>query len=256
MLSTEYTPGTPRWIDLGSPDVQAADAFYTSLFGWEKEEAGPDTGGYGFYKSAGKRIGGVGPLMDPNATPAWTVYFGCDDAEATVKSVEQAGGTVRAPAVDVMAFGRMAQLTDPQGGEFALWQPLETKGFEVVNVPVSLSWTELHTADPEAARAFYASVFGWSLTDNDMGEFTYTVTSMGGEESSFGGLMGHFPGETVTFWLPYFEVADCDATAAKAAELGGSVLMGPATLDGVGRMASVRDPHGSLFSVITSAQPS
>jgi predicted enzyme related to lactoylglutathione lyase len=256
MLSTEYTPGTPRWIDLGSPDVKATDAFYTALFGWEKEEAGPDTGGYGFYKSGGKRIGGIGPLMDPSASPAWTVYFGTDDAEATVKAVEQAGGKVRLPATDVMTFGRMAQLTDPQGGEFAIWQPLETKGFDVVNVPVSVSWTELHTADAEGARSFYTSVFGWTLTDNDMGEFTYTVTSMGGEESSFGGLMGHFPGETVTFWLPYFEVADCDATTAKAAELGGTVLMGPATLDGVGRMASVRDPHGAVFSVITSVQPS
>ncbi|SEL65021.1 VOC family protein [Streptacidiphilus jiangxiensis] len=256
MLSTDYTPGTPRWIDLGTPDVAATDAFYTSLFGWAKEDAGPDAGGYGFYTSAGKRIGGVGPMMDPGATPAWTVYFGSDDAEAAVKAVEQAGGTVRMPAMDVMGFGRMAQLTDPQGGEFAVWQPQQTKGFDIVNVPVSLSWTELHTADAEGARAFYTSVFGWTVTDNDMGEFVYTVASMGGDESSFGGLMGHFPGETETYWLPYFEVADCDATAAKVTELGGTLLMGPASLDGVGRMASVRDPHGSLFSIITSEQPS
>ncbi|WP_042367449.1 VOC family protein [Streptacidiphilus neutrinimicus] len=253
MLSTDYTPGTPRWIDLGSPDVKATDAFYTSLLGWEKEDAGPEAGGYGFYRSGGKRIGGVGPVMDPSATPAWTIYFGTDDAEAAVRAVEQAGGKVRVPASDVMGFGRMAQFTDPQGGEFAVWQPQLTKGFDIAGVPVSLSWTELHTADAEAARGFYTSVFGWSLTDNDMGEFTYTVASMGSDESSFGGLMGHFPGETVTMWLPYFEVADCDATVAKVAELGGAVLMGPASLEGVGRMASVRDPHGSLFSVIASA---
>lgn len=256
MLSTDYTPGTPRWIDLGSPDVKATDAFYTSLFGWEKEDAGPEAGGYGFYRSGGKRIGGVGPLMDPSASPAWTVYFGSDDAEATVKAVEQAGGTVRVPAMDVLGFGRMAQLTDPQGGEFALWQPMETKGFEVVNVPVSVSWTELHTADFEAARSFYTGVFGWTLTDNDMGEFTYTVASEGTDESSFGGLMGHFPGETVTFWLPYFEVEDVDATTAKATELGATVLMGPASLEGVGRMSSLRDPHGAMFSVIKGEQPS
>jgi predicted enzyme related to lactoylglutathione lyase len=63
MLSTEYTPGTPRWIDLGSPDVKATDAFYTSVFGWEKEDAGPDAGTPP--SSAGRR-------RTPGPTPAAT----------------------------------------------------------------------------------------------------------------------------------------------------------------------------------------
>ncbi|WP_037605270.1 VOC family protein [Streptacidiphilus rugosus] len=256
MLSLDYTPGTPRWIDLGSPDTAATAAFYTGLFGWTTEDAGPDTGGYGFFNLDGRMLGGFGPLMDPNASPSWTIYFGTDDAEATAKSVEQAGGTVRAPAMDVMDFGRMAQLSDGQGGEFAVWQPRSNPGFHAVNVPGSLAWAELHTSDPEAARAFYTSVFGWSLNDQNMGDFTYTVASMGTEETSFGGLMGHMPGETATYWLPYFEVADCDATVAKVAGLGGTVFMGPDTLAGVGRMAAIRDIHGSVFSVITSEQPS
>ncbi|MEY9942878.1 VOC family protein [Streptacidiphilus sp. MAP5-3] len=256
MLSTDYTPGTPRWIDLGTPDTADTAAFYTSLFGWTTEGAGPDTGGYGFFSNDGKRVGGFGPLMEAGASSAWTVYFGTDDAEATAKSVEQAGGTVRVPASDVMSFGRMAQFSDGQGARFAVWQPLQTKGFDVVNVPVSLSWTELHTADAAAAKTFYRNVLGWSLADQDMGGFTYTVASMGSEETSFGGVMGHMPGETVTYWVPYFEIADADATAAKVAELGGRVLHGPDTLPGVGRMAACADPHGAVFSIIKGDTPS
>jgi predicted enzyme related to lactoylglutathione lyase len=256
MLSTEYAPGGPRWIDLGSPDVPATEAFYTGLFGWTSESAGPDTGGYGFFNLDGKMIGGYGPLMEPGSSASWTIYFGTNDAETTAKAAEQAGGTVRAPVMDVMTFGRMAQLSDGQNGRFAIWQPKETKGFAVVNVPGSVAWTELHTSDADAARAFYSSVLGWTLTDQSMGDFTYTVASLGSEESAFGGVMPLMPGEPATYWLPYFEVADCDATVAKAVKLGGSVANEAATLAGVGRMAALKDVHGALFSVITSEQPS
>ena len=41
-----------------------------------------------------------------------------------------------------------------------------------------------------------------------------------------------------------------DAAAARAAAAGGSVVAGP--LDtAVGRMATIQDPHGATFSVIT-----
>lgn len=34
MLSTDYVPGAPNWVDLGTPDVDAAAAFYGAVFGW------------------------------------------------------------------------------------------------------------------------------------------------------------------------------------------------------------------------------
>ena len=40
---TEYAPGIPSWVDLGTTDVTAAQAFYGPLFGWEfEEQKGPD----------------------------------------------------------------------------------------------------------------------------------------------------------------------------------------------------------------------
>ena len=41
-----YPPGTPSWVDLGSPDIEAAAAFYTGMFGWDAPEGSPETGGY------------------------------------------------------------------------------------------------------------------------------------------------------------------------------------------------------------------
>ncbi|MEY9968650.1 putative enzyme related to lactoylglutathione lyase [Streptacidiphilus sp. MAP12-16] len=255
MLSTSFVPGSPTWIDIAIPETAATSAFYGELFGWESVSAGPDAGGYGFFNLQGDMAGGFGPQMEEGASSAWMVYFGTTDADATTKSAEQAGGTVRSAVFDVMTSGRMAQLTDPTGGEFALWQPIEHTGLKAVNVPGSLAWVELHTGDVAAARAFYTSILGWTATDQDMGEFTYTVLSTGGEEDSFGGLMPAMDGEP-PHWQPYFEVADCDATVAKLLRLGGKVTHPAQSAPGIGRMAAATDPNGAPFSVITSEVPS
>ncbi|GAA1898821.1 VOC family protein [Streptantibioticus ferralitis] len=259
MLSTSHVPGSPNWVDLGSPDVDASVAFYGALFGWQFQSAGPDAGGYGMFTLDGKTVAAVGPLMQEGAAPAWTLYFHTPDADATAKSVEQAGGTVRFAPMDVFTEGRMAGFTDPTGAEFAVWQPIENQGLEAVNDPNTLCWTELHTAAPDTAKTFYRSVFGWQTQDMPMEGFTYTVVvpAGGGEDAGQGGIMGvndelresgWKPG-----WRPYFEVADCDAAVAVAKEKGGQVVAPPADLAGVGRMAALTDPFGAPFSVITSA---
>jgi predicted enzyme related to lactoylglutathione lyase len=262
MLTTDFVAGSPNWVDLGSPDTAASAAFYTSLFGWEYQSAGPDAGGYGFFTLDGKSVGAVGPLSDEDARPAWTVYFNTPDANDTTKAVEAAGGTVRVPPMDVFSEGRMAAYTDPTGAEFAVWQPGDTKGLGVVTVVNTLAWTELYTPDAEAAKRFYADVFGWVSHEHDMGGgmiYTTVTPSTGGDNSGQGGIMQISPemaaGGLTPRWGIYIEVADSDATVAKAVELGATVLMGPESMEGVGRFAALLDPHGAPFSVITSEMP-
>jgi uncharacterized protein len=262
MLNTNFVAGAPNWIDLGSPDVEASTAFYTTLFGWQYRSAGPDSGGYGFFTVGDKMVGAVGPLTEAGAKAAWTVYFGTADADDTAKAVEAAGGTVRVPPMDVFTEGRSAGFTDSTGARFAVWQAGDTKGLGLVTEVNSLAWTELYTSDAAAAKAFYADVFGWTTEDNDMGGgMIYTVVSPanGAKDAMQGGIMQLSPemtaaGET-SRWGVYFEVADCDAVVAKAVELGSRVIMGPESLEGVGRMAALLDPHGAPFSVIASAMP-
>jgi uncharacterized protein len=259
MLTTKYVPGAPNWVDLGAPDVDAAARFYQALFGWQFQSAGPDAGGYGMFTLDGKTVAAVGPLMEQGARSSWTLYFNAPDANATADAVRQAGGTVRAEPLDVFTAGRMAQFTDPAGALFAVWQPGETVGLDAVTDPGTLCWTELHTIDPTAARSFYQAVFGWITQDVPMGDFSYTVISPagGGDDSSQGGIVPISPEMTAagisTLWLPYFEVIDCDAVVAKAAEQGGTVTAPAQDVPGVGRFASLADPSGAAFSVITSA---
>ena len=259
MLSTNFVPGAPNWVDLGTPDVDAAAAFYAAVFGWEFQSAGPDAGGYGLFRLDGKTVAAAGPLMGEGALPSWTIYFATQDANATADAVKRAGGVVRADPFDVFTQGRMAQFTDPGGALFAVWQPGETKGLDAVNDPGTLCWTELHTTDPAGAMPFYQAVFGWVTQDMPMGEFTYTVIRPAGgdENSSQGGIMPLSPdmaaaGVTPS-WRVYFEVADCDAAVATATRQGGSVAVPAMDIPGVGRFAILTDPAGAAFAVIKSS---
>lgn len=252
MITTDHVPGTPGWIDLGSPDVAASAAFYGSLFGWGFQPAGPEAGDYGFLQLDGRTVAAVGPL-DAGAVSAWTVYFGTDDVEATTKAVEQAGGTVRFGPCDVFGEGRMAGFTDPGGAEFAVWQPIATTGFDLASVPGSLSWTELYVPDPDAARSFYRSVFGWRDQEMPFGDVTFIVISPAeGENADLGGIMPLQEGDR-PHWLPYFEVPSCATTTALAEQLGAGVLVPATEVPGAGCYAVLTDPHGARFAIITSA---
>jgi uncharacterized protein len=249
MLTTQYAPGAPVWIDLGTPDVEGASAFYRRVFGWEFAPAGPDGGGYGLLRRAGRTVAALGPLTEEGARSAWIIYFKAPDAEWAAKTVEQAGGTVRSAPFDAGGAATVAQASDPAGAEFALWQPGGSPGLDMVTEEGSLSWTELRVPDPAGAALFYRALFGWRVAEMELGDRTYEVMfTTDGDESGFGDLVrGERP-----HWLPYFEVTDCDAAVAAAQEMGG-VLTEPAeTVRGAGRFATMTDPFGASFAVITS----
>lgn len=264
MLSTDFVPGIPNWIDLGAPDVDAAAAFYGRGFGWDFESAGPQAGGYGFFKVDGRTVAAVGPLQGEGASPSWNVYFHTPDADGLTKLVEQAGGTVRMQPMDIFDSGRTAAFTDPTGAEFAVWQGRDLGGLGVVNEPNTLSWVELYTTDSAAATAFYRSVFRWQAVDFPMGEgMNYTVVSpegATGENTGHGGIMQlqqeNLDAGNTSEWHPYFEVTDPDATFAVLSEAGATAMVPPTTAPGVGRFAMLADPFGAPFAIIRGETPS
>jgi predicted enzyme related to lactoylglutathione lyase len=126
---------------------------------------------------------------------------------------------------------------------------------DVFSTPGAFSWSELLTTDPAAAKAFYSKLFGWGTKDMQMSSGAYTTCQVG--EESVGGIM-QIPAEAAgmpSMWGVYVTVADVDATIREAEKLGGAVLVQPMDVEGVGRMAVLRDPQGASFSVIKYANP-
>jgi uncharacterized protein len=256
---TSYAPGTPSWVDLGTPDVDAAATFYGAVLGWDVPELpnSAEMGGYRRAKKDGADVAGMMPLMQEGQPPAWSTYVAVADADATVAAVKEAGGSVIAEPMDVMDLGRMAIFADPTGAVFGIWQPGTFAGAARVNEPGALAWNELGTRDPGAAKAFYAAVFGWAFRDNDMGEMgTYTEWLDG--EASIGGMMdvsGRLPDEIPAHWLVYFAVDNTDATIETVKSSGGNLSFGPIDIP-AGRFAIVTDPFGAAFAVIQLADAS
>ncbi|MBI2168909.1 MAG: VOC family protein [Actinobacteria bacterium] len=253
---TSYAPGTPCWIDIGT-DVEAAKAFYGGLFGWEFTAAGPpeETGGYGMFAKNGKTVAGVGPQQSPGP-PFWTTYVAVADADATAITVKENGGQEIVAPMDVMTAGRMAVFQDPEGAFFSVWQLADHRGAELVNEPGAWSWNELNTRNLDAAKSFYSAVFGWECVTQDMGGgMSYTEVKLDG--NSVAGMMdmpAQVPEMVPAHWLVYITVEDPDATAAKAHELGGAVMMPPMDIP-PGRFAVLADDRGAAFAVIRMNEP-
>ncbi len=116
-------------------------------------------------------------------------------------------------------------------------------------------WYELQTDDPDAATAFYDAVIGWKVDPRPAGEVDYRMIAAA--DGAVGGVMrltdAMKAGGARGGWMVYVGVDDADASAEAIRAAGGSVVMGPWDLPGIGRMAVVADPQGNPFYIMRGA---
>jgi uncharacterized protein len=256
---TEYTKhdeGTFSWADLSTSDLDAAIALYTDLFGWQvtKEDI-PGGGIYAMFRVNGKDVAAASAQREEERgmPPHWNVYVTVADAEQTAKQAESLGGTIVAPAFDVMEYGRMAVIADPTGAMFCVWEPKANIGAQLLGEQGALSWCELLTNDTDKAGAFYAELFGYQREPFGA-EGTYTVFKKG--ETQIAGMMTAPMEGIPNYWGLYFTAGDVDAVADKVKAAGGQAMMEPQDMPEVGRLAVLADPQGASFGVIKDPQGS
>lgn len=240
--------GVPCWADLSVPDVRAAMTFYRTVVGWEFTEFGDDYGGYCIATIDQHAAVGIGPLPQPDTASAWTMYIASADADATAVAVTAAGGSVLLAPGDVGELGRMFIAADPTGAVFGVWQAGRHIGAQVVNEPGGISWEDLRSTDPDAARAFYSSVFGYETQPlPDAGPDYSTFSLPGGAPIGGMGAMMGVEG-LPSHWVVYFGVDDAAKAVAVATEAGGQVMLTDFDTP-YGRMAGLLDPFGAPFWV-------
>ncbi|RLT27903.1 MAG: VOC family protein [Chloroflexi bacterium] len=247
--------GIPSWVELMTSDEDAAVRFYGDLFNWvdnAQDVPGENGGTYHLATLGGDNIAGIGTERQPGVPPHWSIYFAVDDAVAVAAKVPAAGGQVIVPPTDVMNLGRMAIVADPTGAPIGLWEAKLHKGFGRRDEPGSVSWCELLTDDAAQATAFFTNILGVPAEEMAMQGYSYTL--LGPTVGRGAGIMSKTPemGSMPTMWGVYFEVADTDATVAKARDLGATVLNEPQDMM-AGRWAMLADPQGAVFGIIKSA---
>ncbi len=249
------------WYELMTPDTDGAKAFYDALIGWDISEGAPEFAGYRMIgRSDGKFAGGILPLTDEmqqhGARPIWLGYINVADTDAAVASIEQAGGKALMPAFDIPNVGRVAMVADPQGAPFYVMKPIPPAGQEKQASDVfspdqqqRVSWNELSTSDPAAARTFYTGQFGWDDTEfMDMGELgEYRFLAQDG--TRIGALCGVMPGQQPK-WRYYIRVPSIAKAKETAEAKGGTIHMGPHQVPTGDYIIIGTDPQGAEFALV------
>jgi len=111
------------------------------------------------------------------------------------------------------------------------------------------AWNELVTESVPAAKKFYGGLFGWKTKPfgQNANGGNYTLFMRGKDMA--GGLMKSPKPGCPTMWVPYVIVKDVDASAKKAAKIGGEIMLPPTNIPTVGRIAVVNDPQGATIGL-------
>ncbi|WP_454858469.1 VOC family protein [Promicromonospora soli] len=268
-ITRTYPHGVPSWIDLETPDVDAALAFYGDLFGWRFTEKLPPgaPGRYAIASQDGTDATAVAAIATPDkgfdGEVAWHTYLAVDDIAATAARVTELGGVVSSPPEAVgppgQPAGQMARIVDPQGAPSRLWQAGTRPGAQAVNVPGTWNFSNLLTPDVDRALQFYGPLLGWVRSD-DLGAGMARVPGYGNHLAStidpeiherqeyvppgFSDVVaGVLQADGLAHWSVAFAVADRDGSVADAERAGATIL---ATEDEEwSKSAKVRDPFGA-----------
>ncbi|MRX49746.1 VOC family protein [Paracoccus sp. S-4012] len=116
--------GHGNWLELMTPDQEAALDFYTGQFGWTRSTAVPmgEHGTYQLFARDGADIGGM-MRSGGEPPPAWFPYFGVNGIDAAIERAKGAGGQLVHGPQEVPGGAFIAWFADPQGAMFAVVGP-------------------------------------------------------------------------------------------------------------------------------------
>jgi uncharacterized protein len=243
------------WHELKTSDPVAAAHFYGQLFGWSVREVELGRAGtYRIFQLGGQDVAACMP--DHGMPTAWIPFVGSEDVERAVKTLVEHHGKVILPAREVPDAVRFAIAADAQGATFGILGGLGRKVNEPLPegppAPGTFCWDELHTGDKAAAGRFYGALFGWTGKEGDGDPMQYWHWVNDGKD--IGGMMSLEAPGVSPHWLGYVAVAEVEAAAKKAQDLGAKILMPAMDVPKVGSMAVLRDPTGALFALFRSAR--
>ncbi|MDB5212772.1 MAG: Glyoxalase-like domain protein [Myxococcaceae bacterium] len=115
-------------------------------------------------------------------------------------------------------------------------------------------WHEIMSKDIGAALKFYTAMFGWTVSEMDMGPAGKYHMLMKGKDIPIGGGM-QTPAGVPSHWMTSIGTENTDATATKITELGGKILVPPTTVPDMVRFAVATDPQGAAFGVAQGMGP-
>ncbi|GAA2055443.1 VOC family protein [Williamsia deligens] len=196
-------PGDVVYLSLWCPDAARAEAFYSSVLGWEIDD--------GQVTNLSHRLG---ISEAPDRRTIFAVYA-VDDLDAARSATLAAGGSV---PDNTAARHDAVDLVDPQGVEFAVTVPDPSVGRGEMHPSGhgELTYLTVLTPDSAAYRDFYGQVLGWEFSAGRIDDGWEVVDSR--PQIGIGG--GAQTSEAVAMWT----VDDIEAAVRRVVEAGGRVV--------------------------------
>lgn len=253
-LTRDAARGAPCWVSLTARDLESAEKFYGSVFGWNFRST---TLGDSFAValSEGRPVAGISAVAtDMQIAVAWTPYFAVPQADEAAARIRERSATVALGPV-AFASGRAVVAADRDGAVFGVWDGRLPSGWETLHDrgPVVL---RLRTRDAFEAAIFYGGVLEWADGDPEGCTVSYendevVVRSRENVVARLGsGAVGAAPNPVVRpHWNVQFAVPRLRRCVDAARAVGGTLVHHGTTSAGA-PYAELRDPDGGLFTVL------
>jgi len=252
--SPEHHIGKVVFLQLVTPDLAGAEAFYAGLFGWTYQSAQTGDLEYAEASLDGRPVAGLVHRPIPagqRRQPAWLSFLSVRDADAATKVAVLNGAQVLVGPHDVPDRGREAVFADPQGAVFAVLASSSGDPPDLLADPGDWIWSTLITSNPDTDAAFYQILFDYEVFEQPdvPGEQHFILSTDAIARASANSLPAGRPNAR-PHWLNYVRVDDAAATTAKVEKLGGRVLVAPRLDRHGGKIAVVADPQGAPFGLL------
>jgi uncharacterized protein len=249
--STEHHPGKVVWADLVTPNLAAAETFYSGLFGWTFKDLHTNDSDYGIALLDGRPIAGVlqKAITTDRRQPTWLTFIAVQDVDAARRIALSHGAKSIYEAKTYPSRGRQAVLSDPQGAVFAMLASTSGDPPDYLAAPGEWIWSSVFVHNPAQAAGFYKTVFGYDAIDVPSDDANSQVV-LSSDDYARAGISILQPGHRLPHWLNFIRVVDAAASSAKAVALGGRVLVEPYVDRDGGKIAVIADPTGAPIGLM------
>lgn len=250
----QHLSGKMVWVDLVTPDPEAAQSFYGKLFGWTFTSIGSGQGAYTLAYLDGAAIGGIVGRANPDggrSRSRWIPFMSARDVSAIERAVSRAGGKALVATRTIHARGTLALFSDPEGAIFGALDSTSGDPGDYLPEVGDWIWAQLFSRDADKAAGFYAGLAGYVPVEGDPSAPSRSLL-LTGDGYARASILQIPPGreEMRPDWLLYVRVADVSKAAASAGQLGGKILLAPNPELYQGRVAVIADPGGAPVGLL------
>jgi uncharacterized protein len=247
-------PGKFVWVDLMTPDVERAEAFYGKLFGWNFRKVVAGDSAYTLAFLGEEPMAGIVRLSAKGGErkqARWIGFISVPNVSEAQLLVVSQGGKVLVGARSFPKRGELAVFADREGAIFGVMSSSTGDVEDFLTETGDWIWAQFLSRDGEKAATFYASIGGSSVLEAPKpdGAKRWLLVSQGYARASIVEIPRN-RADARPGWLGYVRVADVGSTVALAQQLDGRVVVAPRAELFDGKVALIADPSGAIFGVL------